>query len=80
MRSISLHAGTWISTVSKYHEYLAAGVLNNSLLLECFNIGTGILVVLSLRIFCDVFLPRDAMLARYMPWPCVCVCHKSELY
>jgi len=20
------------------------------------------------------FLPRDAMLARYMPWPCVCVC------
>ena len=34
------------------------------------------------------FLPRDAMLARYMLWPCVClsvclsvsVCHKSEFY
>ena len=25
-------------------------------------------------------LPRDAMHARYMLWPCVCVCHKTVFY
>ena len=30
----------------------------------------------------QIFLPRDATLARYMPWPCVrpSVRHKSEFY
>ena len=29
---------------------------------------------MSLRISAATFLPHDAMLARYMLWPCVCVC------
>ena len=42
-----------------------------------------------INLFCDrFFLPRNDMLARYMPRPCVrlcpslsvCVCHKSEFY
>jgi len=43
-----------MSTVSEHHRYVAAAVLNNSLLLQCFYFG--VFVDLSLCIVSDVIL------------------------